>query len=146
MQKEIITNSPEETKIAAQKFACKLKPGDTLALTGNLGSGKTCFAKGIIEELTGISENFQGSPTFALIQEYQSSTKSGIRVNHFDFYRVKDAMELLRIGWQEYIFDSNSVCVIEWADLFPEILPPETRWIKFVSEGDDKRKIVFRKS
>ncbi|MCK5853228.1 tRNA (adenosine(37)-N6)-threonylcarbamoyltransferase complex ATPase subunit type 1 TsaE [bacterium] len=143
MQKEIITNSPGETKLIAQKFACQLKPGDILALTGNLGTGKTCFAKGIIEELTGISENFQGSPTFALIQEYQSSS-SGIRVNHFDFYRVKNAMEMLQIGWQEYIFDSNSVCVIEWADLFPEILPPETRWIKFASEGGDKRKIVFR--
>jgi len=147
MQKEIITNSPDETKKIAQNFACRLKTGDILALKGNLGTGKTCFAKGVIEELTGIKENFQGSPTFALIQEYQSSqNESGtvIRVYHFDFYRVKNAVELLQIGWQEYISDETGVCVIEWADLFPELLPPETKWIEFFSEGEDKRKIIIR--
>ena len=143
MQKEIITNSPDNTKSIAQEFASQLKPGAIIALTGNLGTGKTCFAKGIIEELTGISENFQGSPTFALIQEYQSP-ESVIRVNHFDFYRVKNAMELLQIGWQEYISDETGVCVIEWADLFSEILPSKTQWIKFISEGDDKRRIIIR--
>ncbi len=143
----MITNSPDETKNAAKRLAQKLKPGDILALKGNLGTGKTCFAKGIIEELTATKENFQGSPTFALIQEYQSSQdESGaiIRVYHFDFYRVKNAVELLQIGWQEYISDETGVCVIEWADLFPELLPPKTKWIEFFSEGDDKRKIVIR--
>jgi len=149
MQKEIITNSPDETKITAQKFARKLKPGDLLALSGNLGSGKTCFAKGIIEELTGIKENFQGSPTFALIQEYQSAedslSKSVERVFHFDFYRVKNALELFQIGWHEYVADTNSVCVIEWADLFPEILPRGAKWIKFFDEGENQRRIVIEK-
>jgi len=147
MQKEIITNSPDETKNTAKIFAQKLKPGNILALKGNLGTGKTCFTKGIIEGLTGIKENFQGSPTFALIQEYQSSQNTSgtvIRVYHFDFYRVKNAVELLEIGWQEYISDKTGVCVIEWADLFPELFPPEAKWIEFFSEGNDKRKIVIR--
>jgi len=147
MKKEIITNSPDETKLFAQEFADQLKPGAILALTGNLGSGKTCFAKGIIEELTGTKENFQGSPTFALIQEYKASQDASgtvVRVYHFDFYRVKNAVELFQIGWQEYISDETGVCIIEWADLFPEILPAETKWIKFISEGNDKRRIGIR--
>ena len=149
MQNEIITTSPDETKKMAQEFASQLKPGDILALKGNLGTGKTCFTKGIIEELTGTKENFQGSPTFALIQEYKSLqdiSNKIIRVYHFDFYRVKNAIELFQIGWQEYISDKTGICVIEWADLFPEILPPETQWIEFSSEGENKRKIVIRNS
>ena len=73
-----------------------------------------------------------------------SASESVVRVYHFDFYRVKNAVELLQIGWQEYISDETGVCVIEWADLFPELLPPETKWIEFFSEGEDKRKIIIR--
>ena len=144
MRKEIITNSPEETKMAAQTFASGLKQGDILALTGNLGSGKTCFAKGVIEELTGSKDNFQGSPTFALIQEYiPCKTGKTTPVFHFDFYRVKHADELYQIGFNEYIFSETGVCVIEWADLFPEVMPPNTQWIKFLSTEENQRKIRY---
>lgn len=144
MQNEIITNSSEETKKAGANFAENLAAGNIIALTGNLGSGKTCFAKGIIEKLTGTNEIFQGSPTFALIQEYQTAGENEIaRVCHFDFYRVKNEMELLHIGWQEYLADETAVCVIEWADLFPSLLPPKTKWIKFSSAGENMRKIEF---
>jgi len=142
----MITNSPDETKNAAVKFATEnIAPGDVIALVGSLGAGKTCFAKGIIEHITGVNDNFQGSPTFALVQEYDTKREtetSILKVYHFDFYRVKNEMELLHIGWQEYIADKNGVCVIEWADLYPQLLPPEAKWIKINAEDENKRVIT----
>ena len=81
---QIITTSERQTQDIAAKLAKCLKPGDVLALIGNLGSGKTVFVKGMVSGL-GISKSKVLSPTFVLMRQY----KGKMTVNHFDLYRLK---------------------------------------------------------
>ena len=138
---KIISSSELETRNAAADFAEKLQPGDVVALTGPLGTGKTCFARGIITALHGEKELFHGSPTFAIVQEYADATKN-IPIFHFDFYRIKKAEELLNIGWQEY-YSGGGICLVEWANLFPEVMPSNTKWVKFSAKDENTREIEF---
>ena len=133
--------SESDTRKIAADFAKELTPGDVVALTGTLGTGKTCFARGIISALHGNKEIFHGSPTFAIVQEY-ADDNSLVPVFHFDFYRIKKAEELLNIGWQEY-FSGDGICLVEWADLFPEVMPPNTKWINFLQKDEKTREINF---
>lgn len=115
-KKNFISNSPEDTFQIARNFSYELKPGDIVALKGNLGSGKTIFVKGICEGLEAKENPL--SPTFSIINEYYGKYK----IYHFDFYRIKDIEELYDIGYEDY-FNDESICLIEWADLFEEVLP-----------------------
>ena len=101
----------------------KLKSGDVVALIGDLGAGKTHLTQGIA-----LSQGYDGevtSPTFALVNEYLSTNDTGLDVFHFDVYRVEKAEEMLEIGWEDYL-DRDGIVVIEWADKFPELIPPGT--------------------
>ena len=82
--KEIITTSERQTQEIAAQLAKRLKPGDVIALIGNLGSGKTAFVKGLVRG-SGISKSKVLSPTFVLMRQY----KGKMTVNHFDLYRLK---------------------------------------------------------
>lgn len=95
----------------ARSLAISFKGGETILLYGELGAGKTVFAKGIAQGLE-ISENIV-SPTFMLVREYHSGL---LPLYHFDMYRITDESELTEIGIDEY-FDDNSVRVIEWNKL-----------------------------
>lgn len=138
-RKEFISSSPEETFQIAKNFSERLKPGDIVALCGNLGTGKTIFVKGICAGLN--AEQVPLSPTFSIINEYNGIYK----IFHFDFYRIKDISELYDIGYEDY-FNDESICLIEWADLFPEILP-ENRFEVKIEFGIDEtqRKITISK-
>ena len=138
-RKEFVSDSPEETYQIAKDFSSELKPGDIVALNGHLGTGKTIFVKGICAGLNAKQNPL--SPTFSIINEYNGKYK----IYHFDFYRIKDIEELYDIGYEEYFNDEN-ICLIEWADMFPEILPPERIEIKIeFGEGETKRKIIITK-
>ena len=113
-----------------------LKPGEILALTGDLGAGKTHFTKGVALGL-GAAENEVTSPTFTLINEYAGGR---LPLYHFDFYRLDSPEEALRLDLDDYL-EGRGVCVIEWADKFPELLPPRTRWFHF-SIGADEARLV----
>jgi tRNA threonylcarbamoyladenosine biosynthesis protein TsaE len=107
-----------------------------LALCGELGAGKTQFVKGLAAGL-----GYQGevtSPTFTLIHEYLGGR---LPLYHFDFYRLETEDEALRLGLEEY-FLGDGVCVVEWADKFPALLPPGTRWLHFAIGGDSERTIT----
>ncbi len=117
MNKSIITHSEEETIAAAEHFSRKLLDGDVVALRGDLGSGKTHFAKGVCRGL-GIREHVT-SPTFTIVNEYIGGK---FPVYHFDFYRLRSLSELKEIGYEEYINDEG-VCLLEWADMIEEELP-----------------------
>ncbi|MCB1061789.1 MAG: tRNA (adenosine(37)-N6)-threonylcarbamoyltransferase complex ATPase subunit type 1 TsaE [Verrucomicrobiae bacterium] len=110
------------------EIAAELKAGDVLALVGQLGAGKTHFSKGIVEGLGGDPVAVT-SPTFTLVHEY--ATDCRVPVFHFDFYRLDSASELLGIGWDDYLDEAEGVLLVEWADKFPELLPPNTRWFRF---------------
>ncbi len=106
-----------------------LKPGDVLALIGNLGSGKTAFVKGLVSGL-GVSKSKVLSPTFVLMRQYPGK----MTVNHFDLYRLKDIQQLREIGYEEYFY-SDDITVIEWADRVKEALPEEYLEIGFDFPG-----------
>lgn len=140
MQKQIITNHSAETYAFGRKLAEAAAPGEIYLLTGDLGTGKTVFTKGFAEGL-GITEHIT-SPTFNIIKEYHSGR---LPLYHFDLYRLSDEDELYAIGADEY-WNSDGVCVIEWADMFPDIVWENAVHIeikKELSEGPDCRIITI---
>ena len=116
-------------------IAATLRRGDVLALSGDLGAGKTHFVKGLVAGVG--AHTAVTSPTFTLIHEYLGGR---LPIYHFDFYRLEDEDEALKIGLDEYL-DGDGVCVIEWAEKFPALLPPHTRWLRFTHRADGTREI-----
>ena len=133
----IISDSPSETETAGREFARALPAGSVVALTGPLGSGKTRFVKGFVSEIGAGGE--VTSPTFTLIHEY---TGGRVPVYHFDFFRLEERRAAERLGLDEYFF-GDGICVIEWADKFPELIPPTARWISFESKSETRRLITI---
>ena len=120
--------------ICGAQFGKDLPAGSSIALVGGLGMGKTHFTKGLLKGLG--SEEVVTSPTFALLQEYQEGR---LPVFHFDFYRLESEEEVLRLGWDDYT-ESGGLVVVEWADLFPGLLPEGTLWVH-IAEKDGGREI-----
>lgn len=135
---EIIVASLEELRGFAEKLAAEINDGEAVALIGNLGAGKTTLTRMICEEWN-IGE--VDSPSFAIINEYYGDK----RVYHFDFYRIVKERELYDIGITEYFNDMEAIKFIEWADLFPDVLPNKRIEIKMQLLEDDRRKISFKK-
>lgn len=135
---KLISHSENETKLIGKKFAEKLKKGDVIVLTGELGSGKTKFTEGVLEHF-GL-ENEISSPTFNIVNEYISKD---INIYHFDVYRLEDEDEFYAIGGEEY-FDKG-ICLIEWGEMIESVLPKKYIHITFNRnyENDDSREIVF---
>ncbi len=133
---EYISSSENETKLIASDISQKLKPGNIVALIGQLGTGKTFLVKSICEnwEIHDVT-----SPTFSIVNQYSGK----INVNHFDFYRIKNSEELCNIGFEEYLMNGKAVTFIEWADMFPEILPKDIIIIKITYLANNKRKITI---
>lgn len=125
------SNSENDTKEFAKKFASNLKNGDVIVLTGDLGSGKTKFTEGFLSYF-GL-ENEISSPTFTIVNEYH---KNDINIYHFDVYRLEDSSEFFAIGGEEY-FESG-ICIIEWGELIDDALPNEYIKIDFSRNLDDE--------
>lgn len=130
-----ISNSPEDTAAAGAECARGATKGNVVALTGDLGAGKTQFVKGFVAAI-GSSDQVT-SPTFTLIHEYSGAR---LPVYHFDFYRLESSDEVARLGLDEYLF-GDGVCIIEWADRFRELLPADTRWISLEVQSETARAI-----
>lgn len=133
---EIITKSPEQTSVLGREFSKQLKKGDIVAFIGGLGSGKTCFIKGICEGLA--VKEMPVSPSFTIINEYNGIFK----VYHIDLYRILSSAELFEIGFENILYD-DGVCLIEWADKINNILPEKriSVNIDFVVDKNSWRKI-----
>ena len=137
MPEIIISHSVEETRRAGARLAKTAQEGDVFALTGELGSGKTEFVRGFVEALCGPAP--VRSPTFSIVNIYEAPE---FPLYHFDFYRLKKKEELVEIGFNEYV-SGDGVTLIEWADMFPEVLPQGARHIRFVDKGDNEREITI---
>ena len=95
--------------------------GDIVALTGALGSGKTCLVQGICEGLQ--VDDLVTSPTFVLVNEYRGQGRGGeVKVYHFDLYRLEGADDLVDLGWDDYL-DEGGICLIEWSDRAEDVIP-----------------------
>ena len=133
MQYKITTYSEEETIELAQNIESEKFPNMVICLVGDLGSGKTVFAKAFASSL-GITDNIT-SPTFNIIKEYDNAE---MKLFHMDVYRLSDIKQDL--GISEY-FNKKGVCIIEWADLIEDILPKNRLDIKFKIVDEEKRVI-----
>ncbi|MCR5831111.1 MAG: tRNA (adenosine(37)-N6)-threonylcarbamoyltransferase complex ATPase subunit type 1 TsaE [Lachnospiraceae bacterium] len=134
--------SEKDTYGLAEELAAKAKKGDIIALTGDLGVGKTAFTKGFAKGL-GIEEPIT-SPTYTFVQIYESGR---LPLYHFDVYRIGDISEMDEIGYEDYFY-GDGVSVMEWADLVEPILPAETLRISITKDpakGPDYRKITIDK-
>ncbi len=116
------TNSPQETEKFGIKLSQKLKGGDIVLLSGDLGAGKTALVKGIAKGF-GIKNEIT-SPTFTLMNVYdiKDKKKKIETMVHIDTYRLKHEKELVEIGVEDYLGKDNTVCLIEWPEKIIELL------------------------
>ena len=136
MEYKVTTHSEFETIELAQNFESEKFENMIICLDGELGSGKTVFAKGIAQAL-GIEETIT-SPTFTIIKEY---TSGEMPMYHMDVYRLDENAD--GIGIEEY-FNKSGIVIIEWADMISDILPKERLDIKFKILDEDKRVLVIQ--
>ena len=139
MNGEVIltSRSPEETEAAGEQLATTLGPGAVVALTGELGAGKTCFVQGLARGLGATTR--ATSPTFVFVNEYRGR----LPIHHVDAYRAAGPDEMSAIGLLELI-DGDGVTVIEWADKILVLLSPRTIHVAIEGLGEDPRKISIR--
>ena len=131
---EYFSHSETETSKVGFELASQLKPGDVIAMYGDLGAGKTAFVRGLAEGL-GLDARVS-SPTFTIVNEYLGKTP----LFHFDMYRLSDADELFEIGWEDYI-TRGGICVVEWSENVEEAFYNDTIRIHIEKIDDSSRKI-----
>lgn len=136
MTSKITLNNETETRRFGLDLGREAKPGDVLALTGDLGVGKTTLTKAIAEGL-GITDMIT-SPTFTIVKEYRSGR---LPLYHFDVYRIGDPDEMYELGYEEYFY-GDGVCVIEWADIIEDFLPENAIKIHISYSDDEKAREV----
>ncbi len=135
INENVIMRDEDDTRAYAEKLAALARPGDVIALRGELGVGKTALTKYIAAAL-GVTENVT-SPTFTIMRAYSSGR---IPLYHFDAYRLEDGSGADELGLDEYIY-GNGLAVIEWADNIRDILPDDALWIDMeYGEGECERK------
>lgn len=130
---KVVFNNENETLNFGKKLASLLKKGDTIVLTGELGSGKTKLTEGILSYY-GLEDEIS-SPTFTIVNTY---TKNDINIFHFDVYRLEDSSEFYAIGGEEYF--ENGICIIEWGEIIEDALPKE--YIHITFERDEMNDYV----
>ena len=135
MEKVIKVNNLEETIALGNRLGLLLQPNMLLTLSGDLGAGKTTFTKGIGQGL-GITKVIN-SPTFTILKQYQGR----LNLSHFDAYRLEGQDDDL--GFEE-IFDSDDVCVVEWANFIEDILPADRLTIEIKKIDENIREFVFK--
>ncbi|NUQ81777.1 MAG: tRNA (adenosine(37)-N6)-threonylcarbamoyltransferase complex ATPase subunit type 1 TsaE [Bacteroidetes bacterium] len=129
------SSSAEETRSIGKAIGEKLNTGSVVALTGDLGSGKTTLINGLVS-VFGIQGSQVSSPTFSIVNAYEGQ----VPVYHFDFYRIDDVRELWDIGIEEYWL-LPGIKLIEWAEKCPEVLPAVHYRIHLTGTGDEPRTI-----
>ena len=132
----VLSATPEDTEAAGARLATLLVAGDVVALTGELGAGKTRFTQGLARGL-GVTGRVV-SPTFVLVNEYRGR----LPVHHVDAYRTESLTELLDLGLEE-MFSGDGVTVVEWADKLTPLLPPHAVHVHIEGVGDEPRTITI---
>ena len=129
-----VSESVEQTQAFAQEYAKTLKGGDVVLLDGDMGAGKTAFAKGVALGL-GIEEEVT-SPTYAYMNDYDG------RLFHYDCYRIESVEQAENLGLADY-FDMGGICLIEWSQNIAPLLPRTVKKVTIKKINDTKREIEF---
>ena len=135
-----ISNSEEETEKIASKIAKKIPLGTCIGLRGNLGAGKTVFARGFARGLN--IDDIVSSPTFTLVKEYLIDKNQWLY--HLDLYRITDTNSALVFGIDEYLSDTNAILLIEWPERIHELFMPGTIFIDIERIEHNTRKITIK--
>lgn len=136
MRLQFTSGSPGDTLEIARELGAALLPGDVVAMTGELGAGKTLFCKGVGEAL-GIPADRILSPTFTIVTEHAGP----VPLTHIDVYRLPGAREADEIGMRD-LLSGDGVCLVEWAERIAELLPTGCIRVTFSISGDDRREIA----
>ena len=130
-------HSVNDIKQTAHSLLAYCKGYSVFAFYGEMGVGKTTLIKAMCEEL-GVSD-FTNSPSFALVNEYQ--TTEGKTIFHFDFYRIKSLEEALDMGYEEYVYSGNA-CLMEWPERITALLPNDCVKILITENQDGARTVA----
>ena len=134
----IVIKDIDHIREAAREFIGHIGDHRVFAFYGKMGAGKTTFVKAICEEL-GVDDVIT-SPTFAIINEYETPSNSPIY--HFDFYRIKKLEEVYDMGYEDYFY-SGALCFIEWPELIEDILPDDAVRVSIAEQEDGSRVVSF---
>ena len=133
---QFISESPAATFRIGNVLGERLGEGDIVALTGELGSGKTCLTQGIARGL-GVPESYRiTSPTFTLANEYPGR----LRLTHLDVYRLSGSQDLQDLGYEEFFF-GRGVTVIEWAEKIRDVIPETSIWVAMAYVDQNRRSV-----
>ena len=129
-----ISKKAEDTLSFAKNYATTLKGGDVVVLNGEMGAGKTVFAKGVALGL-GIEDEVL-SPTYSYMNDYNG------KLYHFDCYRLKNGEQAEGLGLCDYFY-SNGICLIEWAENIASVLPEKVKKVNIEKIDGDTRRIEY---
>lgn len=121
---------------AARQFVENMGDRTVFAFYGGMGAGKTTFIKAVCEAL-GVTEDVVASPTFAIVNEYESNRGP---IYHFDFYRIKKLSEAVDMGFDDYLY-SGHPCFIEWPELIEPLLPDDVVRVHIDELPDGSRSV-----
>jgi tRNA threonylcarbamoyladenosine biosynthesis protein TsaE len=134
-QERAVTRSTDETLELARAVGELLRPGDVVSLVGELGAGKTVFARGVARAL-GVTE-LVVSPTFTIVREYEGR----VPLVHVDVYRIDAVQELHDLGFEEVVRD-DAVTVVEWGDMIDGLLPGDRLDVRLTPGAADDERVV----
>lgn len=134
----VVTHNAEETVAWGRKLGGLVRNGDFIALNGDLGTGKTCFVRGVAAGLSVDAATPVTSPTFTLLHVYSGR----LPLYHFDLYRLAGDDAVTELGFDEYFY-GNGVCLVEWADRLTGEFPTESLTITISHLGGDARRLDF---
>lgn len=129
-----LSESAEATFKFGEQYAKTLSAGDVVLLNGEMGAGKTVFAKGVAKGL-GIEDEIL-SPTYAYMNDYYG------KLYHFDCYRLKDGGQAEALGLTDYFY-ADGVCLIEWAENISSVLPERVKNVTIKKTGEKQRQIIY---
>jgi tRNA threonylcarbamoyladenosine biosynthesis protein TsaE len=142
------STSEDYTAALGRALASLLRPGDVLALEGQLGAGKTTLVRAIAAGL-GIDPRLVASPTFVLVNQYPipAGPLANGQLVHIDAYRLKSAEDLEPLGWDQFMSErganSNAAVIIEWSDRIADALPRDAARIRLLAAGEHTREITL---
>lgn len=134
MTNSVVSHSTDDLSLVAKKLVMASKSCKVIVFVGELGAGKTTLIGNICHYL-GVNE-YLGSPTFSLVNEYELKDKSGIF--HFDCFRIQSDEEMLDIGWDDYLQQNNWI-LIEWPEKIKNLLPEHFLWVNIKVDGINRR-------